>query len=195
MAIAHESNAGTSRGAWWAVYTRHQHEKTVAGLLSAKGFDVFLPLYPSQRRWNDRSLMLLMPLFPCYVFIRGEHNRRLQIVTTPGIHMILRNGEQEALIAEEEIEAIRRAVDSASSVEPHPYLTCGERVRVKQGALAGLEGILVRKKNQFRLVLSVDILTQSVGVEVDAVDVEPAAARRVRSGPGKQEIPVQGAAW
>jgi transcription antitermination factor NusG len=163
--------------AWWAVYTRHQHEKVVAGMLSAKGFEVFLPLYESTRRWKDRSKVLMLPLFPCYLFLRGEHHRRLQAVTTPGVHMILCNGEHVATVPEAEIQSIRKTVEGAFRVEPHPYLKCGERVRVKRGALEGVEGILIRKKNQYRLVLSVGILSQSVGVEIDASDVEHVAAQ------------------
>ena len=163
--------------AWWAVYTRHQHEKVVAGMLSAKGFEVFLPLYESTRRWKDRSKVLSLPLFPCYLFLRGEHSRRLQAVATPGVHMILCNGERVATVPEVEIQAIRKTVEGSFRVEPHPFLKCGERVRVKRGTLEGVEGILVRKKNQFRLVLSVGMLSQSVGVEIDASNVEPVAPR------------------
>src|SRR5208282_417281 len=90
--------------AWCALYTRHQHEKTVAGMLSVKGFEVFLPLYDSVRRWKDRKKMLSLPLFPGYVFVRGGVNRRLQILTTPGVHMILCNGEHVAIIPEIEIQ-------------------------------------------------------------------------------------------
>src|ERR1700728_655048 len=91
---------------WWVLYTRHQHEKAVAEMLSAKDFEVFLPLYESMRRWKDRCKMLTLPLFPCYVFVRGGLNRRLQVVTTPGVHMILCRGEGFAVIAEDEIQAI-----------------------------------------------------------------------------------------
>jgi transcription antitermination factor NusG len=168
--------AGTQQESqWWAVYTRHQHEKVVARMLSAKGFEVFLPLYDSTRHWKDRNKMLSLPLFPCYLFVRGENMRRLQVMVTPGVHMILCNGEQVAAVPEAEIEAIRKTVEGAFHVEPHPFLKCGERVRVKRGTLAGVEGILVRKRNQYRLVLTVDMLAQSVGVEIDASDVEPAA--------------------
>ncbi len=163
--------------AWWALYTRHQHEKVVAEMLSAKGFEVFLPLYESVRRWKDRKKLLSLPLFPCYVFVRGGLNRHLQIVTTPGVHMVLYRGEHVAIIPEEEISAIRMAVGGMSSVEPHPFLKCGERVRVTRGTLEGVEGILIRKKNRFRLVLSVDMLAQSVAVEIDASEVEPAEMR------------------
>jgi transcription antitermination factor NusG len=161
--------------AWWALYTRHQHEKTVAEILSAKGFEVFLPLYESMRRWKDRTKQLSLPLFPGYVFVRGELDRRLQIITTPGVHMILSRGDKLAIIPEAEIQAIRMAVEGPNKVEPHPFLECGQRVRVKQGPLEGVEGILVRKKNLYRLVLSVDMLAQSTAVEIDAADVESAA--------------------
>lgn len=161
--------------AWWAVYTQHQHEKTVAEMLSGKGFEVFLPLHESTRRWKDRQKVLSLPLFPGYVFVRGILSRRLQVVTTPGIHMILSRGEQIEVVPESEIEAIRRAVQGSCRMEPHPFLKVGERVRVTRGSLEGVEGILIRKKNLYRLVLSVDMLAQSVGVEVSAADVEPVA--------------------
>lgn len=159
--------------AWWALYTRHQHEKTVAEMLSAKGLEVFLPLYVTRRRWKDRNKVLSLPLFPGYLFVQGGPDRRLQVLTTPGIHMILCNGDHPAIIPELEIEAIRRAVEGSYRIEPHPFLKCGDRVRVKRGALEGVEGVLVRKKNMCRLVLSVDLLERSVAVEIDASDVEP----------------------
>lgn len=164
--------AGNQDLSWWALYTRHQHEKVVADILSAKGFEVFLPLYDSIRRWKDRQKLLSVPLFPCYVFIRGEVGRCLQVVNTPGVHMILNQGEHFAVIPENEIQAIRRTVEGPFRMEPHPFLRCGDRVRVICGSLQGVEGILVRKKNQFRLVLSVDMLAKSVAVEIDAADVE-----------------------
>jgi transcription antitermination factor NusG len=176
--------AGTSIEAqkWWALYTRHQHEKTVADTLSSKGFEVFLPLYDSIRRWKDRKKLLSLPLFPCYVFVRGGLERKLQVVTTPGVHMILYHGEQVAGIAEAEIEAIRRVLESRFRVEPHPFLKCGERVRVKCGPLDGVEGILLRKKNWSRLVLSVDMLAQSVAIEIDSSDVEPVGMSKGLAG-------------
>jgi transcription antitermination factor NusG len=161
---------------WWALYTRHQHEKVVAQILTSKGFEVFLPLYESIRRWKDRSKALSLPLFPCYVFVRGGLSRRSMVVTTPGVHTILYNGERIAMIPNEEIDSIRRAVDGHLRVEPHPFLRCGERVRVTRGSLEGVEGVLLRKKSLYRLILSVDMLAQSVAVEIDASDVQPAVA-------------------
>jgi len=163
---------------WWAVYTRHQHEKVVAEMLTTKGFEVFLPLYESIRRWKDRSKILSLPLFPCYVFVRGGLDRRLQVVTTPGIHNILYTGDQIALIPEGEVNAIRVAVSSPVRIEPHPFLRCGEKVRVTRGSLEGVVGILLRKKSLYRLVLSVEMLAQSVAVEIDAADVEALKPKR-----------------
>lgn len=171
----HPDAAPPDDSGWWALYTRHQHEKAVADMLAAKGFEVFLPLYESMRRWKDRNKKLSLPLFPCYVFVRGGLNRRLQVVTTPGVHMVLTHGENVAIIPQAEIDAIRATVEGPFQAEPHPFLKCGERVRVKHGPLLGVEGILVRKKNLCRLVLSVNMVAQSIAVEIDASDVEPVA--------------------
>jgi transcription antitermination factor NusG len=168
-----DTDTRTEKGAWCAVYTRHQHEKTVSEVLESKGFEVFLPLYDSTRRWKDRRKVLSLPLFPCYVFVRGAIERRLPVLTTPGVHMIINRGEKIATVPEEEIDAIRRTVEGQFRVEPHPFLRCGERVRVVRGSLEGVEGVLIRKKNLYRLVLSVDMLAQSVAVEIDALDIVP----------------------
>lgn len=175
-------NGGTGNATpWWAIYTRHQHEKSIEEMLQAKGFEVFLPVYESTRRWKDRRKVLSLPLFPCYVFVRGGDDRRLQVLTTPGVHMILSIGERVATIPEDEIQAIRRTIEGPFRVEPHPFLKCGERVRVVRGSLEGVEGVLIRKKNLYRLVLSVDMLAKSVAVEIDAADV---AAVAIRERPG-----------
>jgi transcription antitermination factor NusG len=174
--IAHDSSwiVNPADGmAWWAIYTKHQHEKSVTDILESKGLQVFLPLYHSRRQWKDRKKDLMLPLFPGYVFVRGDVERRLPIVSTPGVHMILSHGERVAIIPDDEIEAIRRTISATQAVQPHPYLTCGERVRVIRGPLEGLEGILVRWKNLSRLVLSVNMLARSVGVEIDVGDVVP----------------------
>lgn len=158
---------------WYAVYTRHQHEKTVAQLLTGKGFETFLPLYTAARRWkNGVKQLLSLPLFPCYVFLRGPINRWLPVLTIPGFHSVVGFGGAPAMIPRSEIEAIRRVAESRLRAEPHPFIKCGDRVRVKAGPLQGLEGVLLRKKSMWKLVLSVEILQRSVAVEVDAFMVE-----------------------
>jgi transcription antitermination factor NusG len=157
---------------WYAIYTRHQHEKTVAQILTGKGFNTFLPLYATTHNWKDRTKALTLPLFPCYVFLKGGIERRLQIITTPGIYGLVSSAGQPAAIPDVEIEAIRRVVESGTRVEIHPFLKCGNWVRVKCGPLAGVEGILVRKKNISRLVLTVEILGTAAAIEVAAFQVE-----------------------
>lgn len=167
--------------AWCATYTRHQHEKVAAEMLSAKGIEVFLPVYRSVRQWKDRKKLLTLPLFPCYLFVRGAVSRRLEILTTPGVHSIVSRGDRVATIPDQEIDAIRKSVVEPFHPEPHPFLDCGEQVRVVRGPLEGVTGILVRKRNACRLVLSVQMLTQAVAVEVGAGDVAPTpvAAQRI----------------
>ncbi len=158
--------------AWYVLYTRHQHEKAVAQILTSKGFEILLPLYSTARRWKDRTKLLSLPLFPCYVFLRGGLERRLAIMTTPGVHALVSTAGQPTAIPPAEIDAIRRVVEGGARVEPHPFLKCGEWVRVKCGPLMGIQGILVRKKNLYRLVLSVEMLGKAAAVEIDAFLVE-----------------------
>jgi transcription antitermination factor NusG len=168
------ANLAASRWAsgWHALYTRHQCEKVVCQALSDKGFDAFLPQYRAIHSWKDRRKGLLLPLFPNYVFIRGGLDRMLNILTTPGVHSLVAWAGRPADIPQEEIDAVRRLVDSSLRIEPHPFLKCGDRVRIKSGPLEGIQGILVRKRSAFRLVLSVEMLAQSASVEVDISAVE-----------------------
>ncbi len=173
---------------WHAIYTRHQHEKIVAQILSYKGFDVFLPLYSTVHRWKDRDKQLSLPLFPCYVFLNGGMDRRLDIVTTPGMYSFVGTEHGATSIPTAEIDAIRRAVESSVGIEPHPFLKCGDKVRVKSGPLQGVEGFLVRKKNLYRLVLSVELLGQAVALDVDAYRIEKvSSAATGRSVPGQND--------
>ncbi|MGH9357004.1 MAG: transcription termination/antitermination protein NusG [Terriglobia bacterium] len=164
---------------WYALYTRHQHEKRVAEVLVSKQFHVFLPLYEATHRWKDRLQDLSLPLFPSYVFIRGGLDRQLHIMTTPGVHSIVTSAGRALKIPEEQIDAVRRMVDGPLHVEPHPFLKCGDTVRVMSGPLQGIEGILVRKKNLTRLVLTVDMLMKSVAIEIDAWMVERVTGGRL----------------
>jgi len=169
-----------SNASWYALYTRHQHEKMVDQVLTNKGFNTFLPLYATSHNWKDRTKALSLPLFPCYVFLKGGIERRLQILTTPGIYGLVSSAGQPAAIPDIEIEAIRRVVQSGARVEAHPYLKCGNWVRVKCGPLTGIEGILVRKKNISRLVLSVEILGTAAAIEVAAFQVEAVKGPRLK---------------
>ena len=177
---------------WYAVCTRHQHEKVATRILEHKGFEVFLPLYKARRRWQDRIKEISLPLFPGYLFVR-EEERCLPILTTPGVSSIVSCGGRPAAIPFSEIEGIRRIVESTLCVEPHPFLKSGDWVRVKYGPIAGVEGILLRIKNIARLVLSVEMLGKSAAVEVDATHVERISAKSLGlvSTTGVRPIPLR----
>jgi transcription antitermination factor NusG len=177
MNQSYEYIADYQASQWYAVYTRHQHEKSVAENLAGRGLEVFLPAYEAIRQWGDRQKRLSLPLFPCYVFFRGNLETRVRVLSIPGVHSIVGFAGQPAIIERSEIEAIRVAVESHFLIEPHPFLRHGDRVLVKCGPLAGIEGILVRKRGLARLVLSAELLQKSVSVEVDAYSIERVARR------------------
>lgn len=167
---------------WYAVYTRHQHEKTVEQILTVKGLQAWLPVYETSRRWKDRVKVLSLPLFPCYVFIKGDSHRRLDVLTTPGVHEFVSTGGQPAPIPDAEVEAIRKGIASGARVEPHPLLRNGDWVSIKSGPLEGVQGILVRKKNLYRLVLSVEMLGKAVALEVEASQIQRLENRSTAAG-------------
>jgi len=173
-----ENQSGNHAGNWYALFTRYQHEKSVAFALSNKNHDVYLPLYLSVRRWQDRDKQISLPLFPCYVFIHEGLDRQLQIVTTPGVLHIVAYGGFPAIVPQAQMDAVRRIIESRLLVESHPYMQCGDRVRVKSGPLFGLEGILTRQKGVARLVVSLEMLGRSAAVEIDSVNVERIGAPR-----------------
>ena len=163
---------GDSQEVWYAVYTKHQHEKSATSFLTRKGFEVLLPLYRARRRWKDRMQLVALPVFPCYLFLRTRLERKLEIVQTPGVFWLVGNGGHASVVPDAEIESIRKITQSSAYFEPHPYLKSGDWVRVLAGALTGIEGILTRVKNRYRVVLSVELLQKAVAVEVDISAVE-----------------------
>jgi len=161
-------------GNWYALYTCARHEKRVANQIERRNFSCFLPLYRSVRRWKDRRKELELALFPSYVFVRMELEKRLQVLQLPGVvRLVSFNGQPVALPADE-IEALQERLSGDVKVEPHPYLRAGRRVRVRSGAMQGLEGIVVRRKDRCRVIFSIDLIQRSVAVEVDEADLEAA---------------------
>jgi transcription antitermination factor NusG len=127
------------------------------------------------RRWKDRRVQLQLPLFPGYVFVHFALRDRLQVLQIPGVAKLVSFNGTPAALPQEEIEALRASLESGVRAEPHPYLTGGRRVRVKSGPLQGMQGVLVRRKNRSRFVISLDLIMRSVAVEVDALELEPSA--------------------
>jgi transcription antitermination factor NusG len=166
------SEASTSarlseQSSWYAIRVRPRWEKVVASALHAKDYEEFVPVYRKRSRWSDRVKEIDLPLFPGYVFCRSDWSGRPPLITTPGVIGILRFGNSPAIISQQEIDAVKAVIQSGAKAGPWPYLSEGQRVRILRGALAGVEGILVRAKSDWRIVLSVDVLCRSVAVEVD----------------------------
>jgi transcription antitermination factor NusG len=159
---------------WFAAYTHSHHEKRVALQLAERQMESFLPLYAATHRWKNRCAMRLeLPLFPNYVFVHISLRERVRVLEVPGVLSLVSFGRSLAPLPDFEIEALRTAIGQRK-IEPHPYLVIGERVRIKAGPMTGMEGVLIRKKSNLRLVLTLDAIMQSVAVEVDADDVGPA---------------------
>jgi transcription termination/antitermination protein NusG len=156
----------------YAAYTWVHHEKRVAQQLTERRVDCFLPLYRSIRRWKDRRKELELALFPGYVFVRIALRDRLRVLQLPSVVQLVGSRGQPAELPEREMECLRQGLTNQVYGEPHPYLKVGRRVRVIHGPLAGTEGILVRKKDRFRVVVSIDLIMRSVAIEVDAADLE-----------------------
>lgn len=158
---------------WFAAYTLAHHEKRVADLLARRCLEAFLPLYPALRRWRNRCRKRLeLPVFPNYVFVRIPAGERVRVLSVPGVLSLVGFGGRPAPLPDGQIEALR-ALSGRRGLEPHPYLAAGERARIVAGPMSGFEGVLLRRKNNLRLVLALDVILKSVAVEVDEEDVEP----------------------
>ena len=161
---------------WFALYTTPRHEKHVSEILAERRIETFLPLYRTARQWKkSRPVVLELPLFPAYVFVRIARQARGAVLGAPGVLSLVGSAREPWPLPDLEIEALRLGVHERK-VEPHPYLIVGERVRIKAGVMAGVEGVLIRKKHDFRVVLTLDTIMRSVAVEVDADDIEQVGA-------------------
>lgn len=152
---------------WFALRVKSRCEKVVAMMAQNKGFEEFLPLYQSRRRWSDRLKSVELPLFPGYLFCRLDPQYRLPLLTIPGVLHFVGIGKIPVPIEDAEIAALQTAVRSGLLTEPWPFLEIGQRVRLDDGPLAGLEGILVGTSKQQRIVVSVTLLKRSVAVTIE----------------------------
>jgi transcription antitermination factor NusG len=176
--------------AWYAIRTRSNFERQVAAELSTKGLEVFWPSFREVRQWKDRRKLIEQALFPGYLFARtvDTNEARLTILKVPGAVQILGQGASIEPVPNEQVESIRTVLRANVTCFAHPFLREGSLVRIRRGALKGLEGFLVRFKSQFRLVLSVELLCQSVAMELDAQDVEPIRQNAMYQGRIAQAI-------
>src|SRR3984885_7679479 len=157
---------------WYAVYTCANHEKQVAKQFLERKIEHFLPVYDSVRRWADRKKRIQLPLFDGYVFVRIGLRDRVDVLRVPSVVKLVGFNGQPAAVSSREMEFLKNTLLPELRAEPHPYLTAGRRVRIVRGALQGAEGILIRKKNASRVVVSMDLIARAASVEVETADVE-----------------------
>ncbi len=157
---------------WFGIHTRSNQEKVTAKVLSFKGYEQYLPTYKLRKRWSDRIVETDRPLFPGYVFCRFDPKVRLPILTTPGVVSVVGFGNEPAAIDNVEIEAVQAIIESGLHAEPCPFLREGQKIRINKGSLLGLEGLLLRKKSEWRMVVSVAMLQRSISVEIDREWIE-----------------------
>jgi transcription antitermination factor NusG len=164
---------GVFKYPWFALQVRSRRELPISAHLKGQGFECFLPMYKSTRRWSDRVKEVDQPLFPGYLFCRFDLHNRGPLLMTPGIQQIVGIGRTPMPVEETEMESIRQALASGLPSQPWPYLELGQRVRVNHGSLKDLEGILINFKGSNRVVLSVSLLQRSVAMEIDLSWVIP----------------------
>ncbi len=163
------------RQAWFAVQTRPRHEKRVSAELLEKGVNAFLPVVSTLRQWGDRRRVVELPLFSQYVFVRIAQTlpTRVSVLRTNGVTSFVGSRGIGAPIPDQEIERIQRVVAQGISVSPHVFLNVGKRVRIRGGALDGLQGILTAVNGDQTLVLSVNLIQRSLAIRIAGFVIEP----------------------
>lgn len=165
---------------WYALSVKSNQEKKVAQHLSSREIDHYLPAYESVHQRKDRKVKLLRPLFPGYVFVRLSLANRLKALLVPNVVNLVGTSKAPSAISDQEIDSIRRGITHGKA-EPYPYLKTGDTVVIKHGALAGLEGILIRMANGTRVLIHLNSICRAFGVEVDSSSVEPVKAKPILS--------------
>lgn len=171
---------------WYAVFTVPKHEKAVLRHLEARGIESFLPSYEITRQWRNRQrVKLVLPLFPCYLFVRNSYLDYGRILQTPGAIRLIGNQRGPLPVPNSAIELLRAGV-AERKVQPFHELVVGKRVRVKSGAMQGVEGILIRKNNALRFILSIELINQSASIEMDGENLEPITDHSTEAGVRRQ---------
>lgn len=174
---------------WFALQIRSRWEGTTASLLRGKGLETFLPTYTTKRKWSDRFKMVDSPLFPGYVFCRFDLHNRLPVLITPGVIAVVGRGKTPVAVDDSEILSIQTAIGSGIHMEPWPYVEIGERVRIKDDVLSGMEGILTSFKGSHRVLISVTLLRRSVALEIDRSRIIPLGTPRTAVSEVTEEMP------
>jgi transcription antitermination factor NusG len=157
----------------YALYVRSHFERTTEQCLKGKGYQAFSPFCQILRKRADRTKKLEIPLFPSYVFCRFDANKRLPILTTPGVVTVVGAGNIAEPVAVSEIQSIQMVAQAGRPVQPWPFLRQGQRVRIDAGPLSGTEGTLLKVKDELRLIISITLLQRSMAVVLDQDCVRP----------------------
>src|ERR1035441_6812756 len=159
------ANNGRSEN-WYAVQTRARHERVIVQRFRDKGLTTFLPLVTEVRRWSDRLKSVELPLFSCYVFVKiaATNEDRLRVLRTDNVFDLVGVPRQGTPIPDEQIDAVRTIVEQRVDWETYPFLKIGQRVRIRSGALDGVEGLLVSRDGKRSVVVSVDAIQRSLSV-------------------------------
>lgn len=157
---------------WFAMRVRTNYEKVVSKALEFRELESFLPTYQEPRIWSDRTKKIHQPLFPGYVFCRLNPGERVFALLAPGAMNLIGIGATPKAIPETEIESLKALIRSFE-VKPWPFLQVGQKVRVKRGPLAGVEGVIETFRSGYRIVVSIELLHRSVAAEVDGICLAP----------------------
>lgn len=167
-----EFSQQTSSLCWYAVFTRPQNEKSTAKHLLLREMESFLPVYETVHRWKNRQkARLSLPLFPCYIFVRISEHERGRVLSTPGVLKIVGNGRGPIPVPDSTVDFLRSDYGT-KHLQPYPALAVGTRVRIRSGAMRGLQGTLVRKNNNFRFVLTIEPVNLNAAIEIGLEDLE-----------------------
>jgi transcription antitermination factor NusG len=170
------ANAGDSQREWFAAYTMSRHEKRIASHCERIGIEQFLPLYTSRRSWKNRTTVdLQMPLFPNYLFVRLTPQDHGPLMRLPGLLSTVGNAAGPVAIPDSDMELLRRII-ACKTIEPHPLLAKGDKVRVVTGPLAGLIGVVLKKGNGLRFIVTLDVIGKSVSLDIDGSALERIAS-------------------
>ena len=173
--VQSEPAVSAEQARWYAVHTRPRHEKKIVAELERKGVSAFLPLVREVRRWSDRRTTVEFPLFSCYVFVNllPAPESRVSVLRSYGVLSLVGNGWEGTPIPDQQIEDIKRLVRGKVPFTCYPFLAIGQKVRIRGGALDGIEGILTRRNGNDRLVISVETIQRSFSISVEGYEVEP----------------------
>jgi transcription antitermination factor NusG len=160
---------------WYALHTRARHEKVVEKRLREQGMETFLPIAKEVHRWSDRKKEVEVPLFNCYVFVRCAWNAesRTRVFQVDSVHGFVGVRGVGQPIPAEQIQSIRTVLMQERAWRSHPFLKAGQRVRVRGGALDGVEGVFLSENGDHSLVISIDAIQRSMAVRIDGYSVEP----------------------